>query len=288
MTFELDKAKGMLLGLAIGDALGTTLEFSRPHGNEKNHTEITGGGPFHLPAGTFTDDTSMALAIGASIIEQKEFDALDIMQEFWAWYSEGKYSPQNNCFDIGIATREALEHWSSNYEKPYAGSTDPQSSGNGNLMRMAPVIIYNHHRYECALVDAVRQSLITHASNECVRHAQAMAAVLFRGSLEDSVHGIELGKPYKMDDNGNPYCGGYIRETFTAACWAVRSTNSFEDALIRIVNLGYDADTTGAVTGQIAGRIYGAEAIPSRWLDKLAWREKIEEMAEKLWEMAPN
>ena len=289
MKINIDQAKGMLLGMAVGDALGTTLEFSQPSANDKLHTEMIGKGPFNLPAGTFTDDTSMGLAMASSLIDREEFDPIDVMQEFWKWYQDGKYSPEERCFDIGNTTRDGLNDWSSNYKKPYAGSVDTDSSGNGGIMRICPIIIWNRHSYENAMVDAVRSSMLTHASDKCIRYAQAMASVLWHGSLDDgAMYKPELQEPENFGSNGNPFSGGYVAETFSAASYAVKTTSSFEDAIVQAVNYRYDADTTGAVAGQIAGSIYGMGGIPQRWLNTLLWREKIEDMAEQLWEMAPS
>jgi ADP-ribosyl-[dinitrogen reductase] hydrolase len=126
---QVDRARGALLGLAVGDALGTTLEFSArdtlPH-----HTEITGGGPFHLKPGQWTDDTSMALALADSLIQHPELDARDLMDRFVRWWRESAYSCTGTCFDIGVATAGALRQYHHRGE-PYAGSTDPQTAGNG-------------------------------------------------------------------------------------------------------------------------------------------------------------
>ena len=287
MKMNIDQAKGMLVGLAVGDALGTTLEFTRPSQNDKLHTEMIGRGPFNLPAGAFTDDSSLALAMASSLIDTEEFDPIDVIQEFWKWYQDGKYSTENRCFDIGNTTRDGLNDWSSNFDKPYAGSVDNKASGNGGIMRIAPIIIWNRHNYEDAMVDAVRSSMLTHASEKCIRYAQAMASVLWHGSLDEScIYKPELQMPEHFASNGNPFSGGYVAETYSAACHAVKTTSSFEDAIVQAVNYRFDADTTGAVAGQIAGSIYGMSGIPQRWLDTLLWREKIEDMAVQLWEMA--
>lgn len=276
-----DQAKGMFLGLAIGDALGTTLEFSRPSKDTPQHTEITGGGPFGLPKGHFTDDTSMAIAMARSLVNHKAFIPSDIVAEWKSWYEVGEHSPSGECVDIGHTTREALVNW--NWDRPYVGSTREDTSGNGGIMRMAPVIIWNRDHYVDALVDAVRQSMLTHASEECVEYAKAMATVLFYGDMW-KFPATRYKGPTKFDDRGMPYSGGYVAETFSAACWCVGSSYGFEDALIKAVNLGYDADTVGAVTGQIAGRIYGLKNIPIKWLDTLAWCDKIEALAGALYD----
>lgn len=282
-NMSLDQAKGMFVGLAVGDALGTTLEFSIPRKGDSLHTEIIGEGPFNLPPGTFTDDTSMAIALATSLINKKEFQPIDIMNEFSEWYHRGKHSPHGKCFDIGMTTLQALTKGEVDKLRPYCGSAAENSSGNGNIMRLAPIVIFNRSNYDNCLVDAVRQSMITHASNECCRVAQSMAAALYYGELSNKIHGFEYSEIFTTDEYNQPHSGGYIRETYSAACWAIRETNCFEDALIKVVNLGFDADTTGAVTGQLAGRLYGLQGIPKRWLDKLKWRAQIEDMATNLY-----
>ena len=283
---NLDQAKGMFVGLAVGDALGTTLEFSRPSPDDVMHTEMTGGGPFGLPPGVWTDDTSLAVAMAASIINKYEFDPSDMMYEFINWQHNGMHSPMEKCFDIGSTTSTALSR-GGDWFYPYQCTTEDNASGNGGIMRMAPIVILNHKSYEDALIDSVRASMLTHGNQDCVRYAQAMAAVLFHGRLDD-VYGEEMQIPQKFCDmTGNPYSGGYVAETYSAACHAVKTTSSFEDAIIQAVNYRFDADTTGAVAGQIAGSIYGMNGIPKRWLDTLQWRDKIEDMAVQLWEMSP-
>lgn len=290
MTLNHDQAQGMLLGLAIGDALGTTLEFSRP--TKANpihpiHDQIKGGGPTGVPAGYFTDDTSMAIAIADSITERDEFDPAQVMYEFQEWRTKGKHSPSGRCVDIGGATRASLDAWGMDFDRPFVGSIADYTSGNGSIMRLAPIVIWNRHSYEDAIVDAVRQSMLTHASEKSVRYAQAMAAALFHGQL-DGVYGEELGHPEKFDDRECPYSGGYVKESFSASCYAVRNSSGFKEALIKAVNYGFDADSTGAVTGQIAGRIYGLKAIPQEWLNVLAWKDKLTDMASQLWARAPT
>ncbi len=135
----LDRARGALLGLAVGDALGTTLEFSqrdtRPH-----HDDVTGGGPFALRAGEWTDDTAMMLALGESLVARRGLDARDLMSRFVNWWRWGQYSCTGTCFDIGMTTARALARFEGTGE-PYAGSTDPQEAGNGSLMRVAPAAL---------------------------------------------------------------------------------------------------------------------------------------------------
>jgi ADP-ribosyl-[dinitrogen reductase] hydrolase len=151
-----DRAMGAFLGLAVGDALGTTLEFS-VRDSRPWHTEMTGGGPFRLPAGAWTDDTSMALALADSLTSVGHLDENDLMMRFVRWWRQGHYSPESRCFDIGGATRAALARFERSGD-PVAGDTHPQSAGNGSLMRLAPVAIFHHAEPKKAREGARRQS----------------------------------------------------------------------------------------------------------------------------------
>ena len=288
-----DRAHGAVLGLAVGDALGTTLEFtardSQPH-----QTEMTGGGPFDLKPGQWTDDTAMALALADSLLACQGFDARDLMTRFVAWRQKGDYSCTGTCFDIGITTQRALTTFKRTGE-PFAGSTALDDAGNGSIMRLAPAVLWTLQ----ADADAARhlareQGRVTHGTAECLE-----ACELFADILRDAILG--RSDPLRRRD-GYPdtkvghiaraaYCtktrneirsSGYVIDTLEAALWSVSATDSFEAAVVLAVNLGHDADTVGAITGQVAGALYGASAIPARWLDRLAWRERISGIAYRL------
>lgn len=272
--FDGDAARGALLGLAVGDALGTTVEF-RPRGSFAPVTGITGGGPFGLEPGQWTDDTAMALCLGDSLLARGGWDAGDCVRRFVNWRDWGVNSCTGSCFDIGNTTTAALSRFLATGD-PYAGSTDPGTSGNGAIMRLAPAAIAYGDEPEAAARAAVLQGRTTHASAECDEIAARMARLLVTGDI------AAAGGPGPEVPEREIRSTGYVRHTWEAALWAVRSTGSFRAALLKAVNLGDDADTVGAVTGQIAGRLYGAAAIPDEWLAPLAWREHIEEMAESL------
>lgn len=290
----IDGARGALVGLAVGDALGTTLEFStrdsRPH-----HREMTGGGPFGLAPGEWTDDTSMALALADSLLTRGGFDATDLMNRFVAWWQDGRYSCTGACFDIGNATRQALDYYLHG-GGPFAGSTDPTTAGNGSLMRLAPALLHTLRDAEACRRIAAEQSRTTHGAREATE-----ACVLFGEMLRSAILGAgkaEALAPRAWDGtariqatarggwHGQPRAliesSGYVVHTLEAALWAVDGTDSFEDALVLAVNLADDSDSIGAVTGQLAGALYGMSGIPKRWLEPLAWRERIVEMADAL------
>lgn len=287
-----DRTHGALLGLAVGDALGTTLEFTR-RDTQPLHTEMTGGGPFDLKPGEWTDDTAMALALADSLLSCAGFDPHDLATRFVRWWQDGAYSCTGTCFDIGITTREALARFVRSGD-PYAGSTHPQTAGNGSLMRLAPVALFTIHDADQADQLARDQSRITHAAPQAVE-----ACAYFVQLLRDAILGEQdvlrprawAGDPaiaaiaagsWRQKTRDEIRSSGFIVDTLEAALWAVGTTSTFEEALILAVNLANDADTVGAVTGQVAGALYGASAIPERWLHPLAWRSEISEAANRL------
>lgn len=287
-----DRAHGALLGLAVGDALGTTLEFTR-RDTQPLHTEMTGGGPFDLKPGEWTDDTAMALALADSLISCSGFDPHDLATRFVCWWQDGAYSCTGACFDIGITTREALARFIHTGD-PYAGSTDPDTAGNGSLMRLAPVALFALHDSDHADQIARDQSRITHAAPQAVE-ACAYFVPLVRDAIlgqsdvlrprtwagDPAIAAIASGS-WSQKSRDQIRSSGYVIDTLEAALWTVGTTSSFEDALILAANLADDADTVGAVTGQLAGALYGASTIPERWLHPLAWRRKIADAADQL------
>jgi ADP-ribosyl-[dinitrogen reductase] hydrolase len=286
-----DRAVGAFLGLAVGDGLGTTLEFTRRDARPRV-TDLVGGGPFGLMPGEWTDDTAMALALADSLAANPSLDAADLMNRFVDWFRRGTTSCTGRCFDIGGTTRAAL----TSYERtgdPIAGATDPFSAGNGSLMRLAPVALRHWNDRERLTDVAVRQSLTTHGAPEAVSSCLAFAHL-----LADAIEGRprdEVLRPRELEVAtkvakviGGSWAGkerheisssGYVIDSLEAALWCVARTASFADAVILAANLGDDADTVAAITGQLAGALYGASAIPSQWMAKLAWRERLEAAA---------
>ena len=273
-----DTAKGMLLGLAVGDALGTTLELST-RDSLPPVTDMIGGGPFALDPGVWTDDTSMALCVGASLLHCKGWDAADCARRFVNWRDHGYMSATGTCFDIGRSVSAALSRFVSNGD-PYAGSTDPDSSGNGGVMRLCPAVIAHHTSLRLATDVGVMQSQITHASDDCDEYAYALASFLQSGDLTYALHRLPASTARE-----DILSSGYVRHSYEAAFWAFENTDSFRDCVLLAANLGGDADTVAAIAGQIAGRMYGADAIPESFLAKLAWREEIEAMADDLYDL---
>ncbi len=294
-----DRRAGCLLGLATGDALGTTLEFTRP-GNFKPMTDMVGGGPFHLEAGQWTDDTSMALCLAASLIECG-FNLRDQIERFVRWWKEGYFSSTGTCFDIGNTVSAALRAFMRTGE-PVSGNTDPYSAGNGSIMRLAPVPLFFQNADDCIHFSG-ESSRTTHqaptAMDACkylggilwgLLHGASKAEVLApmyhpSGSvwtnLDPAISEIAMGS-FKVKEPPEIRGSGYVVASLEAALWAFHKSESFEEGALLAVNLGEDADTTGAVFGQIAGAFYGKSGIPGRWLQQLHDRELMERMVQQL------
>ena len=294
-----DRARGCLLGLAVGDALGTTLEF-RSRDSYDHITDMIGGGPFDLDAGTWTDDTSMALALGeallASAAKGSIFEPAEAQKRFVEWWRNGSYSPTGDCFDIGITTRQALSRFEQTGD-PISGSADPFSAGNGSLMRLAPVAIWGTRADPSVMTRvARRQSMTTHAAEACLDACDAYSLILraailgadFDGALTHARgdYGPEIGPiiagSWRGKQRDQISSSGFVAHSLEAALWCLDNTDNFDEAVLLAANLGDDADTTAAITGQLAGALYGSSFIRPSWLEKLAWREEIEGLARNL------
>jgi ADP-ribosyl-[dinitrogen reductase] hydrolase len=289
-----DRAVGALLGLAVGDAVGTTLEF-RQRDSYPLITDMIGGGPFRLQPGQWTDDTAMALALADSLYAAPEFDPEDLMRRFVDWRDEGTYSCTGTCFDIGITTNAALSRWTRSGD-PYAGATEPHTAGNGSLMRLAPVAIRFWRDRDDLRRIAVLQSRTTHGALEavsaCVAYAELLADAIAgvpaqevlaarSGDYAGGIGAVMAGS-WRGKARHEIASSGYVAHSLEAALWSVARTSDFRSAILLAANLGGDADTTAAIAGQLAGALYGASGIPKEWLAKLAWKPRIEGMARAL------
>ena len=292
---ERDRAVGALVGLAVGDALGTTLEFEE-RDSRPPVTEMEGAGPFRLQPGQWTDDTSQALCLAESLLARGRLDPGDLMTRFVAWRREGHNSVTGKCFDIGNATAAALDRYERTGD-PLAGSAAPNTAGNGSLMRLSPAAIRWWRDAGRAREAARRQSRTTHAAPEAVA-----ACDFFAGALVEAISGRPKDfvlRSRKVGDGSGKIAEiaagswrgksrdeirstGYVVHTLEAALWAVGNADSFRESLTLAVNLGGDADSVGAVTGQLAGALRGYRAIPDSWLAPLAWRDRLRDLAENL------
>ena len=293
--------QGCLVGLAVGDALGTTVEF-KPPGSFEPITDIVGGGPFRLKAGQWTDDTSMALCLAESLVETRTFDPLDQMHRYIRWWRHGHLSSTGHCFDIGSTTRDSLSRFQITGD-PMAGTTDANAAGNGSLMRLAPVVMAFANDPLEAIYYAGESSKTTHGAQTAVDACRYFAGLLF-GAL----HGHEKSQllfPGYCPESGyweqEPLCmeidevargsflrkdppeirgTGFVVKSLEAALWAFSRSDSFQEGCLLAANLGDDADTTAAIYGQIAGAYYGLEGIPKSWRDTLHLLYKITDLAD--------
>ncbi|MCJ7662024.1 MAG: ADP-ribosylglycohydrolase family protein [Anaerolineales bacterium] len=300
---QIERFRGCLLGLATGDALGTTLEF-KPVGSFIPIEDMVGGGPFNLTPGQWTDDTSMALCLAESLIKCPGFDPYDQMDRYLKWYREGYLSSTGRCFDIGNTIRSALKRFEASGE-PYSGSTDPYSAGNGSIMRLAPVPMFYAKTAHLAVEKSSQSSRTTHAARTAVDACRYFGGLLFgalNGLQKDEllshqfspVEGYWDSDPltneiteiasgsFKQRQPPQIRGTGYVVQSLEAALWAFYTTNTFREGSLAAVNLGEDADTTGAVYGQLAGAYYGESEIPESWRSKLAFRELITSFAEQI------
>jgi ADP-ribosyl-[dinitrogen reductase] hydrolase len=292
---ELDRYRGCLLGLACGDAVGTSVEFS-PRGTFAPVTDMAGGGPFGLVPGEWTDDTSMALCLDTSLVHCRGTNLDDQMGRYVNWWQWGYLSSTGECVDIGMTVRAALNRFLTTKD-PVAGDTDPRTAGNGSLMRLAPVAMWFAPDLAAVRANARASSTTTHGAPEALDCCELYAELLTRalaGTPRDAllraptpagasarVRGIAEGQ-YLEKTIEQISGSGYCVESLEAALWCFATTDSFEAAVLAAANLGNDADTTAAIVGQIAGAHYGISGIPPDWLVRLAMRDEIDALARAL------
>jgi ADP-ribosyl-[dinitrogen reductase] hydrolase len=298
---------GSLLGLAIGDALGAAVEF-RQRGSFELVTGFRGGGSHGLAPGQWTDDTSMALALADSLA-LVGWDVEDQGRRYLAWWREGKYSVNGTCFDIGTITRAALARIERGAAARDNGDDADGASGNGSIMRLAPVPIYFLDLFPGRvglLASYARQSSApTHRSPKCLsacRYLAVVLAALMAGCKREDVLSpdwpvlreldeleplhpaiLEVARgSYRRKPPSSIKGSGYVVESLEAALWAFHDASTFRDAVLAAVNLGQDADTTGAICGQLAGAYFGSDGIPEEWVAGVAQREWLEDAVGRL------
>lgn len=300
-----NKIKSVILGHAVADALGVPAEFrSRAELDENPITDMVGYGTYNMPAGCWSDDTSMTLAALDSLASGR-IDYDEIMQNFGRWYHSGEYTPTGVMFDVGGTCRQAILNYTRKHKKPLeCGLTDAYSNGNGSLMRILPFVLYavaagyNHsgldmifeasaltHAHERAKIGCgIYYILMFHLlTDPCKRSLQIglQESRRFCQKFPEAVHYQCLFEKSFPDLPGEQIRStGYVVDTLEAAVWCVMTTDSYAECVLKAVNLGDDTDTVAAVAGGMAGVLYGLEGIPQEWLDKLKQREWIEEMCE--------
>ncbi len=310
MTIQ-PKIKSVLFGVAIGDALGVPVEFkARQTLSKKPVTDMIGFGKYNQPPGTFSDDTSLTLCLAEALT--KEFDLTIIAKNFMAWYKDNFWTAHGDVFDIGIATGQAIDRLNKGSKPELAGSTDVSSNGNGSLMRIAPLLFYLldkpiEERYEITkqvssithghirsviscfyYLEFARQlfeekdkfeiykNLQSEVSNFLISLSVDPAELeLFDGLLKENI--------YELPEE-NIRSNGYVIFTLEASIWCLMNTVNYKAAVLKAVNLGSDTDTTAAVTGGLAGLLYGFPSIPSHWIKQIARREDIADLAKRMGE----
>lgn len=293
-----DRAMGTMIGLAVGDALGAPVEFQR-RGTFPEVRIMLGGGYFRLPPGAWTDDTAMALCLADSLAHDPRLNERDLLDRFLRWLEAADNTSTGVCVGVGQNTFRRLMDYKR--KGAVSASRTARADGNGALMRLAPVAVRHWRDISQARDVAARQSLATHcsvaSSGACEITAMLLCRLIAGEPWSDAVRqscgeveGPELEPIRSMwwATAGRDAISstGHVLRTLEAALWAVETTETFEDAVIRAVNLGDDADTVGAVAGQIAGARYGRSAIPERWTTVLAKEAVVEAKATLLLEAA--
>lgn len=277
---ERGRFRGALLGLAIGDAVGASVEF-RARGSFEPLTDMIGGGRFALEAGRWTDDTSMALCLAESLLAKNGMDLKDQLARYLRWYRQGVWSSKGYCFDIGNATRAALERFEQD-GNPLAGSTDPHHAGNGSIMRLAPVVLFHAQNRTQAIEAARESSRTTHQATTCLTACEELGARLY-----DLLHGERNNLDSFQSRNADSVRGsGYVVESLDAATWAFAQGKNFAECILLAANLGDDADTTAAITGQLAGAWFGVRGIPEHWRERCYRAAEIISLADQLYDVA--
>jgi ADP-ribosyl-[dinitrogen reductase] hydrolase len=291
---RLDRSQGSLVGLAVGDAVGTTLEFL-PRGSFKPLTDMVGGGHFCLKKGYWTDDTSMALCLGYSLLECERFDAYDQMTRYCHWMDHGYMSSTGSCFDVGMTVASALRRFQKQ-DNPFSGASTKMSSGNGSIMRLAPIPIFYQYDVDKVIHYAGESSRTTHAAPLCIDACCYLAELLagliagedksliFNVSYQPKTPAIAALKSGEfIFKSYNELIGsGYVVESLEASLWCFYYHHSYDECVLAAANLGNDADTTAAITGQLAGAFYGYAGIKKAWCEALHWHDDIVNLATQL------
>ena len=290
-----DKFEGALVGLAVGDAVGTTLEF-KPRGTFIPITDMEGGGPFRLRVGEWTDDTSMALCLANSLIQHKGFNPEDQMNRYCNWWRVGYMSSTGDCFDIGGTVMSALDNYIEHAD-PFSGSIDEDTAGNGSLMRLAPIPIFYASNKELAVKYAGESSRTTHGAAECIDSCRLFTSLIiesYNAASKEAIfeqcayqpyapNVIEIANRSFMSKSYQELTGsGYVIESLESALWCFMNSDNFEEAILLSANIGNDADTTAAICGQIAGAYYGFSGIPEKWSSAIVMASEIKQWASEL------
>lgn len=300
MTDFLSRARGALVGLAVGDAVGTTNEF-KVASTFKPITDMVGGGPFLLKPGQWTDDTSMALCLADSLLAKGHYDSFDVMERYQRWFSKGYRSSTDRCFDIGGQVRAALFAFEREQRIPCTAERTT-SAGNGAIMRLAPVVIagFEHREIREIVVTAGLSARETHYSVEAEAGTEVFAALLVgallgwapehiinvgwasTGPAFDEMAARVISTDPAERASWESETSGYIVHGLRLAVHGLLDFPSFKDTTLAIANMGGDSDTNAAIYGQLGGAYFGIEAIPASWRSTLHQGEEIDALARAL------
>ncbi len=303
-----------ITGVVVGDALGCPVQFeARETVAEHPVTGMRGYGTFNLPAGSWTDDSSLTLALLDSICENGRMDLKGIMDNFVKWMEDGEFTPYGYSYDIGTGTADAIAAYERNGNPLLCGGRGEQNNGNGSLMRILPACLYCYRKgmEDGEAVRAIRAvGSLTHAHPRanyacCLYYFMVREVLDGTGSLAERMQkGLDRGFAYFDREAAAPEelayynrirdlaafaqtpahqisGSGYVVHTLEAVVWSLVNTASFEEALLKVVNLGKDTDTTGAIAGGIAALYYGYDAIPEAWIREIKKYDRIRELCEK-------
>lgn len=305
--------KDILFGVAVGDALGVPVEFkSRRIIAEQPITDMIGFGTYNLPAGTFSDDSSLTFCLAEALTQ--EFNLQTIGNNFVAWLYNNYWTPRGIVFDVGIATSQAIKRIQKGCNPELAGGVDVSDNGNGSLMRILPLLVYIKNKQIAERYQITKQvSSITHghirSAIACFYYLEFARQIAngidrfqvyknlqtdiseFLNSLSINPNEIKLfdrllkGNIFELPEN-QIFSSGYVLHTLEASIWCLLTTQNYKTAALQAVNLGEDTDTTGAVTGGLAGILYGFDSIPETWVQQLARKDDIEDLTNRLRDFA--
>ena len=302
-------SKNILIGSAVGDALGVPVEFkSRQYLQQNPVTDMMGYGTYNMPPGTFSDDSSMMFCLAESLCNG--YNVNDIAEKFQMWMHEGYWTADGEVFDVGIATRKAINRLRVVKHPTEAGSTAERDNGNGSLMRILPLAVYAKDLSIDERCEIVKQvSSITHAHSRsvlaCIYYIEFALNILEAETIEEAYLNtnfwlriyLEENTEYQTESiyferilNGSLLelseneikSSGYVIDSLEAAIWCLLHSNSYEECILKAVNLGEDTDTIACIAGGIAGVFYDVKTIPEHWINQLARKEDILNLANRL------
>ncbi|WP_454802085.1 ADP-ribosylglycohydrolase family protein [Mucilaginibacter phyllosphaerae] len=307
--FTLNTCKDILFGVAIGDVLGVPVEFkSREEISLQPVTGIIGYGTHSKPPGTFSDDSSLTFCLAEAIASG--FTLESAARNFINWRYDNYWTADKEVFDIGITTQRAIDRLIKGTPPQHAGDFEEETNGNGSLMRILPLLVHIRDRQINERYQMIKQvSAITHGHVRsviaCFYYLEFALGLLNReekfavynrlqNDVPEYLRSINMSRDEtslfdrlligRIDiiPKNQIHSSGYVLHTLEASIWCLLNTDNYKDAVLKAVNLGSDTDTTGAVTGGLAGLLYGYESIPEHWLNQLARKDDVEDLAVRM------